>query len=89
MTSESYSIDLTRTARRALSTTLPHDVATGAVELFAGALSTDPHRVGKPLDAPLIGVHSARLMRDWRVLYVIHEQDRRVVVRWIGHRRNA
>lgn len=56
MNAEPYSIELTRTARRALTTTLPHDIATGAVELFAGALSTDPHRVGKPLDAPLAGV---------------------------------
>ena len=34
-------------------------VAVRATNFFAGALSTDPHRVGKPLNAPLDGVHSA------------------------------
>lgn len=78
---DGYTIQLTRTARRALGEKLPLDVASGAVDFFAGPLSTDPHRVGKQLDAPLDGVHSARLMREWRVLYVIDDDARTVMVR--------
>jgi mRNA-degrading endonuclease RelE of RelBE toxin-antitoxin system len=28
-------------------------------------------------------------MRDWRVLYIIDDEHRRVVVRWIRHRSDA
>jgi mRNA interferase RelE/StbE len=89
VTDRPYTIELTRTARRALGEKLPLDVANGAVDFFAGALSTDPHRVGKQLDAPLDGIHSARLMREWRVLYVVDDTERRVIVRAIVHRRDA
>ncbi|MDT7582166.1 MAG: mRNA interferase RelE/StbE [Pseudonocardiales bacterium] len=89
MTRQSYTIAVTRSVRRALAETLPLDVATGAADFFAGALSTDPHRVGKVLDAPLNGVHSARLMREWRVLYVVDDDKRIVTVRAVVHRRDA
>lgn len=89
MTGEPYTIELTRAARRALAEKLPLDVAAGAVDLLAGALSTHPYRVGKPLDVPLDGIHSARLMREWRVLYVVDDAARRVTVRAIVHRRDA
>jgi mRNA interferase RelE/StbE len=89
VTDKAYTIVLTRSAARALSEKLPIDVASGAVELFATALAADPHRVGKPLDAPLNGVHSARLMREWRVLYVIDDVERTVTIRSVAHRRDA
>ena len=38
---------------------------------------------------PLDGVHSTRLMREWRVLYVIDDDARTVTVRSIAHRRDA
>jgi mRNA-degrading endonuclease RelE of RelBE toxin-antitoxin system len=38
---------------------------------------------------PLDGVHSARLMREWRVLYVIDDDKRIVTVRAVVHRRDA
>jgi mRNA-degrading endonuclease RelE of RelBE toxin-antitoxin system len=45
--------------------------------------------VGKELDAPLRGIYSARVMREWRLLYVVDEDLRRVTVRAISHRRDA
>ena len=85
MSGSDYTISLTRSARLALAEKLPFDVAAGAVEFFAGALSSDPHRVGKALD----GIHSARLMREWRILYVIDDDSHLVTVRGIFHRRDA
>ena len=73
-----YEVDLTRTARRALAEDLPLDVAVGVTDFLLGPLAENPHRVGKELDAPLTGVHSARVMRDWRVLYVVNDDERRV-----------
>lgn len=89
MTAERYTINLTRGARRALAEQLPVDVAAGAVEFFAGPLIADPHRIGKRLDVPLDGVHSARLMRERRVLYVVDDEQMIVTVRSILHRRDA
>ncbi len=84
-----YEIDLTRAARRALAETLPLDVAIGVSEFLLGPLADNPHRVGKELDEPLVGVYSARVMRQWRVLYRINDQDLRVLVQAISHRRDA
>lgn len=89
MTEQPYEIELTRTARRALAERLPLDVAIGATDFITGPLTENPHRVGKELDRPLEGVYSARVMREWRVLYVIDDERRRVTVRDIGHRRDA
>jgi len=38
---------------------------------------------------PLAGVYSARVMRDWRVLYLIDDEQLRVTARSISHRRDA
>ena len=86
---ESYAVDLTRSARRALAEHLPLDIAIGVTEFIAGALATNPHRVGKELDAPMKGIYSARVMQEYRLLYVIDEARRAVVVRGILHRRDA
>lgn len=86
---ESYEVDLTRAARRALAEQLPLDAAVGVADFLVGPLAENPHRVGKELDAPLNGVYSARVMREWRVLYLIDEEERHVSVRSIGHRRDV
>jgi mRNA interferase RelE/StbE len=86
---EPYDVSLTRTARRHLAEHLPLDVAIGASEFITGPLAANPHRVGKELDEPLRGVHSARLMREWRVLYVIDETNHRIAIRAVLHRRDA
>ncbi|MFF0307298.1 type II toxin-antitoxin system RelE/ParE family toxin [Streptosporangium sp. NPDC004379] len=78
-------------ARRAISDKLPPDVAAGAVEFITGALMRNPYRVGKELHEPLTGVYSARIMRDWRVLYKIRDDlnPREVHVLDIRHRGDA
>jgi mRNA-degrading endonuclease RelE of RelBE toxin-antitoxin system len=72
-----------------LAETLPLDVAIGVSAVITGPLGDNPHRVGGQLDPPLEGVYSAHVMREWRVLYIIDEQQRRVSVRDIRHRRDA
>lgn len=89
MTNQPYEVDLTRTARRALAETLPLEVAIGVSDFLTGPLSDNPHRVGKRLDPPLSNIYSARVMREWRVLYIINNEEGRVVVRDIRHRRDA
>lgn len=43
----------------------------------------------RQFDPPLAGVYSARVMREWRVLYTIDEKIRRVLVKSVAHRRDA
>jgi mRNA interferase RelE/StbE len=84
-----YELGLARPARRAISESLPEDVAAAAVELITGPLLEAPHRIGKPLRDELTGLHSARLGTRWRVLYRIDEAKHAVVVQDIQHRANA
>ena len=76
-------------ARRALGSRLPPEVAAAAVEFMTGPLLDNPRRVGKPLGQELAGIFSARLARDWRVLYEIDESHRAVIVLDIRHRATA
>lgn len=78
-------------AKRAISDKLPPDVAVGAVEFIAGRLLDNPYRIGKELEEPLDGIYSARLMRDWRILYEIHDErePREVHILDIRHRAHA
>jgi mRNA interferase RelE/StbE len=64
---------------------LPGKVATAVVEFLYGSLAASPHRVGKPLKLGLDGLHSAR-RGDYRVIYRIDDQHRRVDVLAIEHR---
>jgi mRNA interferase RelE/StbE len=77
---------MARPARRAVSESLPEDVAVAAVEFITGPLLEAPHRVGKPLRDELTGFHSARLGTQWRVLYRIDESKHTVIVLDIQHR---
>ena len=54
-----------------------------------GLSLTIPRRVGKPLGAELAGIYSARLGRDWRVLYEIDDAKHVVIVLDIRHRSAA
>jgi mRNA-degrading endonuclease RelE of RelBE toxin-antitoxin system len=58
------------------------------VEFIGSALAENPQRVGKPLRAPLEGLHSAR-RGDFRVIYRIDEADVVVLVVTIQHRRDV
>jgi mRNA interferase RelE/StbE len=84
-----YELGTAPPARRALSDRLPPEIATAAAEFITGPLLANPQRVGKPLGAELSGIYSARLGRDWRVLYEIDETRHLVIVLDIRHRSTA
>jgi len=83
---ERYELGTAPPARRALAGRLPAEIAAAAAEFITGALLDDPRRVGKPLGAELAGIYSARLGREWRVLYEIDDGKQLVVVLDIRHR---
>jgi mRNA interferase RelE/StbE len=84
-----YELGAAPPARRALAEGLPFGVATAVAEFITGPLLEDPRRVGKPLGAELAGIYSARLGREWRVLYEIDEAKHVVIVLDIRHRSAA
>ncbi|WP_020578595.1 type II toxin-antitoxin system RelE family toxin [Actinopolymorpha alba] len=84
-----YELGTAPPARRALSERLPSDVAAAAVEFITGPLLDNPQQVGKPLREELTGIYSARLGRDWRVLYEIDDTKHAVIVLDIRHRSAA
>ena len=84
-----YELGTAPPARRALAEGLPFEVASAVAEFITGRLLEDPRRVGKPLGAELAGIYSARLGREWRVLYEIDEAKHVVIVLDIRHRSAA
>lgn len=87
--SDPYELGTAPPARRALAERLPPEVATAAAEFITGPLLANPQRVGRPLGEELTGIYSARLGRDWRVLYEIDDVRRTVIVLDIRHRAAA
>jgi mRNA interferase RelE/StbE len=77
--SEPYTIVIKAQARRALEHTLAPSVAFAAWEFISGALCENPHRVGKPLVAPVQGDWSAR-RGHYRMRYRIDDDKRTVTV---------
>ena len=67
---------------------LPEKVAAAAIEFIYGPVASNPHRVGRELRLDLSGVWSAR-RGDYRVLYRIDDEVRRVEVIAIEHRRDV
>ena len=86
---EPYELATAPPARRALADRLPAEIAAAVVEFITGPLLGNPWRVGKPLRDELAGIHSARVGRDWRVLYEIDERRRLVIVLDIRSRSTA
>lgn len=86
MSGTPYELLWSRTARRAIGEQLPEQVAIGAVEFITGPLASKPQQLGKALGAELSGIHAARLMREWRVLYEIDEVHQVVTLLDIRHR---
>jgi mRNA interferase RelE/StbE len=70
-----YELGTAPPARRALAERLSFEVATAAAEFITGPL--------------LAGIYSARLGRDWRVLYEIDDAKHLVIVLDIRHRSSA
>ena len=87
--SDPYELATAPPARRALADRLPAEIAAAAVEFITGPLLDNPWRVGKPLRDELAGIHSARLGRDWRVLYEIDVHRRLVIVLDVRSRSTA
>ena len=92
MTSDSdeppYSIVLSPGARRALTESLPEAAAFAAWEFLIGPLAHMPRAVGAELRAPFDGLWRAR-RGEYRVRHRIEEDQRRVIVLVIDHRRDA
>ena len=88
MTAEQYELVVARSAARSLRENLPETIASAVIEFITGPLIENPHRVGKRLRNELGGYWSAR-RGTYRVIYQIKEDQREVVVTFIGHRRNA
>ena len=88
MSQEPYRLVVARPAARALAEVLPESVAAAVYAFIAGPLVDDPHRVGKPLVAPLAPAWSAR-RGTYRVLYLIDDEARLVRVTAIRHRSDA
>lgn len=86
--SSPYTVMFSRQARRNLHEDLPLAVAMAAMETIQHAIAVNPHRVGKPLDEPFDGFHSAR-RGTYRVIYRINEAKRVVEIHSIRHRRDA
>ena len=84
-----YGLGTAPPARRALADRLPPEVAAAAAEFITGPLLANPQRIGKPLGEELAGIYSARLDRNWRVLFEIDDTKRSVIVLDIRHRTAA
>lgn len=87
--SKPYDLGTAAPARRALAQRLPPGVAAAAVEFITGPLLESPQRIGKALTDELTGIHSARLGKNWRVLYEIDAASHTVIVLDIRHRANS
>ena len=74
----------TAPARRALGR-VPEKAGFAVVEFCYGSLAVSPYRVGKPLRLGMDGLHSA-LRGDYRVVYRIDDQARRVDIVAVEHR---
>lgn len=84
-----YELGTAPPARRALADRLPPEIAAAAAEFITGPLLANPQRVGKPLTDELAGIYSARLGRNWRVLYEIDDRTHTVIVLDIRARSTA
>jgi mRNA interferase RelE/StbE len=86
--SRPYTVVLSRRARRNPHEDLPLEVAIAATETIQHSIAINPHRVGKPLDEPFDGYHSAR-RGTYRIIYRINEAKHVVEIHSIRHRRDA
>jgi mRNA interferase RelE/StbE len=85
---ESFAVNLSPGAKRALSETLPAAAAFAAWEFIDGPLRANPRRVGAPLQAPFEVLWRAR-RGEYRVRYRIDESQRSIYVLDVDHRRDA
>jgi mRNA interferase RelE/StbE len=67
---------------------LPEKVGTAAIDFVYGPLAANPQSVGRELRLDLSGIWSAR-RGDYRVLCRIDDEQRRVEIVVIDHRRDV
>lgn len=67
---------------------LNESAATAIAEFMLTALTENPHRVGKPLQRELAGLHSAR-RGVYRIIYEIDDDAHTVTILQIDHRAHA
>ena len=84
MTETPWDLVVAGPARRAIDR-LPEKIALAVLDYLVGPLLENPHRVGKPLRADLVGLHSARV-GAYRIVYEIDQGSRTVRVIYIDHR---
>ena len=81
---DAYRVEWAPSAKRDLAK-LPEKVATAVVEFIYGGLAENPRRVGRELHLELAGLHAAR-RGDFRVIFRIDQERRRVIITVIDHR---
>ncbi len=86
--SPKYDVRFSKAATRALTHDLPEKVAAAAFEFITGALSDNPHRLGKQLLDPLFPLYSAR-RGDYRIIYRILDDVVLIEIVAIAHRRDV
>jgi mRNA-degrading endonuclease RelE of RelBE toxin-antitoxin system len=79
-----FGVAVQPSARRSLAR-IPDRYAWALIRYIEGPLRWSPHRVGKRLDLELVGWRSARV-DEYRIVYWIDEDARRVVIERIDHR---
>jgi mRNA-degrading endonuclease RelE of RelBE toxin-antitoxin system len=87
VTRRGHEVAWTPSARRSLNR-VPAKVASAVVEFVYGSLAENPRRVGRALRLELEGLHSAR-RGDYRVIYRIDDERRRIDVVAVEHRADA
>ena len=83
-----FEVTFSASARRALTDTLPENVAVAAFEFIMGALRADPKRMGKQLEEPLFPLYSAR-RGEYRIVYRVLDRLLVIDIVAIAHRRDA
>jgi mRNA-degrading endonuclease RelE of RelBE toxin-antitoxin system len=80
-----YRVILSPRAGRAIAESLPESVGFAVIALMRGALIEGPRRVGKSLGPPWAPAYVAR-RGVYRVVYVIDDATRTVIVLAVAHR---
>ena len=82
-----YAIDFAPAVRRGLAR-LPLSAASALYEHLTGPVADNPHRLGKPLEAPFNEVWTTR-RGDYRALDSIDDRAHAITVLAVAHRRDA
>ncbi len=84
MTEAPWDLAIAGPARRAIDR-LPESIALAVLDYLVGPLLANPHRVGRPLQGDLVGLHSARV-GAYRIVYEVDQGSLTVRVIYIDHR---